>query len=400
MEFALPAPVLDALERVNARGYEAYAVGGCVRDLLRGVTPHDYDICVSCPPEETHACFAGERVIDTGVKHGTVTVLLRGMALEITTFRADGDYADGRHPSSVRFTRSLEEDLKRRDFTVNAMAYHPATGVVDLFDGQGDLKAGVLRCVGDAPTRLTEDALRILRAVRFAAQLDFIIEPQTAQAMRALSGRLSLVSRERIAEELLRALRAPAAARVLPDYPEVLTAALPDYPAQALSAGAKALSRLPGGDEALGLAALLHGCAAEDRQACLRSLRLSKALENSAAQLAALALRPWPLEDTPLLLAQLGREQAERLLLLQQACGAMSAGEAAMRSSGIKQTIADGLPLRLRDLPVTGDDLKALGFSGPAIGEALNELQRMALQGAIPCQREAMLQWLMQKKKQ
>ena len=194
MSFDLPVPVLLAIMRLNERGYEAYAVGGCVRDMLRGVTPNDYDICVSSTPRETHAAFAEERVINTGIQHGTVTVLLGGMALEITTFRADGEYLDGRHPASVRFTDRLTEDLKRRDFTVNAMAYHPITGLVDLFEGEKDLKKHIIRCVGDPEQRLTEDALRILRAVRFASQLNFDIEEPTAQAMHRLRDRLSILS--------------------------------------------------------------------------------------------------------------------------------------------------------------------------------------------------------------
>ena len=391
MDFALPAPVLEALQRVNARGHEAYAVGGCVRDLMRHVTPHDYDICVSCPPEETHACFAGERVIDTGVKHGTVTVLLGGMSLEITTFRADGDYKDGRHPSSVRFTPSLKEDLKRRDFTVNAMAYHPASGVADPFGGQRDLAAGILRCVGDAPTRLSEDALRILRALRFSAQLNFEIDPDTGRAMRQLRGRLALVSRERIAEELLRTVRFPAASRVLAAYSEVFLAAMPDFPACALARGVQALAGLPGGEDALGLAALLHGCDESRRHACLASLKLSKALDGQVSQLAHWADVPFSLADAPVLLAQMGREQMQRLLVLQQACGTISPKEAAERSARMEKALADGLPLRLRELPISGDDLKALGLSGPAIGQTLNALHRQVLRGELPCDREQLL---------
>ena len=392
MYFALPDPVLEALHRVNARGHAAYAVGGCVRDLMRNVTPNDYDICVSCPPEETHACFAGERVIDTGIKHGTVTVLLGGMAMEITTFRTDGDYVDGRHPASVRFTPSLEEDLKRRDFTVNAMAYHPDVGVVDLFDGGKDLELGVLRCVGDARVRFTEDALRILRAIRFSAQLNFEIEANTGLAMRALCGRLKLVSRERIAEELLHTLRYPAAARVLDSFPEVLLAALPEFPAHALQPGTEALARLPGGDEALGLAALLHGCNESALQACLASLKLSKSLESQVHQLAMQVLTPFEARETPVYLAQMGLEQTKRLLQLQQACGVLSENEAAQRIASAEKAIEARFPLQLRDLPISGDDLKGLGFSGPAIGQTLNRLHRAVLLGDLPCDREKLLE--------
>ena len=227
MQFPLPAEVLKALDMITARGYEAYVVGGCVRDLLMGIPPHDYDICTSALPEETKACFCGERVIETGIQHGTVTVLMNGEMLEITTFRTEGDYLDGRHPSSVSFTRSIENDLMRRDFTVNAMAYHPEKGLVDLYGGREDLQDKRLRCVGDAPERLTEDALRILRAMRFSAQLSFAVEESTAQAMHNLKDRLSLISRERIAQELLRMIAFPAAANVLQQFEDIFFAALP-----------------------------------------------------------------------------------------------------------------------------------------------------------------------------
>ncbi len=234
MRFELPPGALDVLRRLNAAGHQAYAVGGCVRDLARGVPPHDYDICTSALPAQTERCFAGERVVETGIKHGTVTVLMAGEPYEITTFRTDGDYLDGRHPQSVAFTDRLTEDLRRRDFTINAMAYHPDIGLRDPFDGQADIARRMIRCVGDAGARFTEDALRILRALRFAAELGFDIAPDTARAMRALSGRLALISRERIAAELLRALNGENAVPVLQAFDTVLLAALPDYPAAAL----------------------------------------------------------------------------------------------------------------------------------------------------------------------
>lgn len=393
MTLPLPAPVLDALQRINRRGFEAYAVGGCVRDLLRGVTPHDYDICVSCTPEETHSCFAGERVIDTGIRHGTVTVLLRGMPLEITTFRADGAYSDGRHPDSVRFTRSLHEDLKRRDFTINAMAYHPKAGVTDLFGGQQDLHARVIRCVGVAAERFTEDALRILRALRFASQLSFTIAPATGEAMHALRERLRLVSRERIADELLRMLRYPAAAGTLAAFPDVFLEALPDFPESALDAGSAALARLPGGDGALGLAALLHGCGDDALQACLASLRLSKALTVETALLATHAREPLAQEAVPLLLARLEQQTLERLITLQRACGLLTAQEAAERAARMADILHKNLPLTLRQLPVSGSDLTALGLSGPEVGHTLEQMHALVLLEKLPCDRDALLQW-------
>ena len=170
---ALPAPVRGALDRLHEAGFEAWIVGGCVRDLLLGRVPTDYDITTSARPEQTKQVFAQERVVETGIRHGTVTVLLEGMPLEITTYRVDGSYSDARHPDGVTFTTSLQEDTARRDFTINAMAYAPGWGLRDGFGGQGDLSRRLIRAVGDPQRRFQEDALRVLRAVRFAAVLDF-----------------------------------------------------------------------------------------------------------------------------------------------------------------------------------------------------------------------------------
>lgn len=391
MRFDLPKPVLDALERLNQSGHSAYIVGGCVRDMLRGVAPHDYDICTSALPQETHACFAQERVIDTGLQHGTVTVLLAGMALEITTFRFDGEYLDGRHPQRVYFSRCLAEDLQRRDFTVNAMAYHPSEGLTDLFDGQKDLQRRLIRCVGGARTRLTEDALRILRAVRFAAQLDFFIEPATAAAMRALRGRLALVSRERVAEELLHTVRAAHAPDVLTDFADVLLAALPEYEPAALAEGIAALRRLPAGDAALRLAALLHACGGTARQRCVDSLHPARAFAADTLTLAEEAKRAFPLPDTALALSRLGEARLRRLLLLQQACGTLSVQEAAARQARMEEALAQKLPLRVRDLAVSGADAQALGLAGAQIGQALEALHAAVLRGEKPNEREALL---------
>ena len=172
----LPDEVQQALAKLEAAGFPAYVVGGAVRDHLRGVTPHDFDLCTAARPEEITDVFAGERVIETGVKHGTVTILLAGKPLEITAFRVEGRYSDCRHPDRVRFVREIEADLGRRDFTVNAMAYSPARGLIDPFGGRMDLERRVLRAVGDPETRFSEDALRILRGLRMAAETGFTLE--------------------------------------------------------------------------------------------------------------------------------------------------------------------------------------------------------------------------------
>ena len=196
----LPDSVEKIIHTLETAGYEAYAVGGCVRDALLGLTPDDWDITTSAEPEEVKALFS--RTIDTGIKHGTVTVRLNGKSFEVTTYRIDGKYEDGRHPEEVTFTKSLEEDLKRRDFTINAMAVNDRTGIVDLFGGQEDLKAGIIRCVGDPMERFSEDALRMMRAVRFAAKLDFSIEEKTKKSISILKDNLRKVSAERIQVEL------------------------------------------------------------------------------------------------------------------------------------------------------------------------------------------------------
>ena len=394
MLFDLPVPVLLAIMRLNAMGYEAYTVGGCVRDMLQGVQPHDYDICVSCTPEQTHACFHDERVIDTGIRHGTVTVLLGGMPLEITTFRTDGKYLDGRHPDTVHFTRSLREDLQRRDFTVNAMAYHPEEGITDLFGGREDLKNRLIRCVGSASERLEEDALRIMRAIRFAAQLDFDIEENTASALHMLRKRLKLVSRERIAEELRKTAAFPAAAEKLSEFPDILFSALPDYAPDALHPGLTALACLPGGDSVCGMAAILYRCDEASLRKCLDSLHLSNAFRDAVFQLARNAGHAFPAEDTAVMLAGMGEEQLKRLLTLQQACGTLSPQEAARRSARMRSALAAGIPLSLQGLPLRGDDLQRMGYHGEQLGDKLRELHLMVLRGQLPCDRAALLSWL------
>ena len=196
----IPAWTQEILQRLHNAGYEAYVVGGCVRDSLLGREPEDWDVTTSATPQEVKSLFS--HTVDTGIQHGTVTVLLRGETCEITTYRIDGNYADGRHPDQVTFTSSLLEDLKRRDFTINAMAYSSESGLVDEFDGLGDLGRGVIRAVGDPRARFEEDALRMMRAIRFAAQLGYEIEEETRAAIRSLSQNLQKVSAERVRAEL------------------------------------------------------------------------------------------------------------------------------------------------------------------------------------------------------
>lgn len=211
MQIQLPEKVHKIINTLEEAGYEAYAVGGCVRDSVLGREPDDWDITTSARPEETKALFS--RTIDTGIRHGTVTVMLDREGFEVTTYRIDGDYEDGRHPKDVTFTASLEEDLKRRDFTINAMAYNERRGLVDLYGGMEDIAAGVIRCVGDARERFTEDALRMMRAVRFSAQLGYRIDETTREAIMLLAPNLQKISAERVQTELIKLVTSPH-----PDY--------------------------------------------------------------------------------------------------------------------------------------------------------------------------------------
>lgn len=228
MTMDMPKNVDTAINLLQSAGFEAYAVGGCVRDSLLGKTPNDWDITTSAKPEDMKSVFAEFHCIDTGIKHGTVTVVIDGEPLEITTFRLDGEYEDNRHPKSVTFTSDLGADLGRRDFTVNAMAYSKKTGTVDLFGGQNDLKNGIIRCVGDPDRRFNEDALRILRALRFASALDFEIEEKTAQSLLKNRALLGNISEERIAKELLKLVCGKGAKRILTDFAPVLFEILPE----------------------------------------------------------------------------------------------------------------------------------------------------------------------------
>lgn len=228
MTMDMPKNVDTAINLLQSAGFEAYAVGGCVRDSLLGKTPNDWDITTSAKPEDMKSVFADFHCIDTGIKHGTVTVVIDGEPLEITTFRLDGEYEDNRHPKSVTFTSDLGADLGRRDFTVNAMAYSKMTGTVDLFGGQNDLKNKIIRCVGDPDRRFNEDALRILRALRFASALDFEIEEKTAQSLLKNCALLGNISEERIAKELLKLVCGKGAKRILTDFAPVLFEILPE----------------------------------------------------------------------------------------------------------------------------------------------------------------------------
>ncbi len=227
----IPSFVLDAIKKIEHSGFEAYVVGGCVRDTLLGKIPVDWDLTTSAEPCEIKQIFSESKIIDIGSKYGTIIVLLNGHKLEITTFRTESEYGDNRHPKTISFTKSLEEDLKRRDFTINALAYNPSKGLIDLFDGIGDLKKRIIRCVGDAKTRFTEDALRIMRALRFSATLGFTLEPETIAAAFSCRRLLINISNERIVTELNRMMLANDPSHVLRIYKGIISAVIPELAA-------------------------------------------------------------------------------------------------------------------------------------------------------------------------
>ena len=363
----MPACPRAAIARLNAAGYEAFAVGGCVRDALLGLPPKDWDIATMAPPREVETVFADCRVVETGLQHGTVTVLFDGQPLEITTYRVDGAYADGRHPDGVIFTPSLSEDLKRRDFTVNAMAWHPESGLFDPFDGKKDLRNGVLRCVGEAACRFHEDALRILRALRFAATYGFVVEKDTAAAVRALAARLHMVSAERVREELFKLICGRWAHRVLREFPTVLP----------FENGA-ALELAP--DDLCLRLALLHFT-----PDMLHALKTDTATARRVERLTTGLSLPLSCERVTLLqaLGLLG-EQDLRLVLSVRGCEEVQ--------KALEVLLAEAPCYTLRQLAVNGNDLTALGLSGAAVGAMLQRLLFAVMRGDCPNERAPLLQ--------
>ena len=268
------AALLDAL---HTAGYAAYAVGGCVRDSLLGRTAHDWDLCTSALPQQVMELFGTEQCIPTGLQHGTVTIKYGGQLYETTTFRTEGSYTDGRHPDAVQFVPDVREDLARRDFTINAMAYNEAEGLVDPFGGQKDLQNGLLRAVGEPQQRFTEDALRILRLYRFAARFGFVLDAATARAARQLAPHLDCISAERIQEELAKLLAAPQPGAYL--EPAVLAVVLPELTPAALEAAKPVVDACPAGEENLPVrwAALLGALGEAGTRRVLKRLRCSNA---------------------------------------------------------------------------------------------------------------------------
>ena len=432
----LDAGAAALLARLHGAGYAAYAVGGCVRDSLLGRTPQDWDLCTSARPEQVLALFGEGQCIPTGLQHGTVTIKYGGQLYETTTFRTEGAYTDGRHPDEVHFVPDVRQDLARRDFTINAMAYNDAEGLIDPFGGQQDLQQGILRAVGDPATRFEEDALRILRLYRFAARFGFAIDPPTGQAARALCAHLDCVSVERIEEELSKLLAAPAPAAYLDE--KILKVIIPELFAPALQAAKPVVDACPAGTEDLPVrwAALLMSLGEDGTRKALKRLRCSNTcIEQTAVLVRGMGgsggrfllghetghsiARPTacgsrvPPQRTVLgetsaapgqdaapdtvirirkLLGRYDLHTVQRLAALGAAMEPERAADFAAQAELAAQLDADGVCCRVSQLAVNGRDLMAAGIpAGPGLRRTLEALLDAVVRGQLPNERQCLL---------
>ena len=431
MKLTLDPGAAALLDTLHAAGYAAYAVGGCVRDSLLGRTAHDWDLCTSALPQQVMELFGAEQCIPTGLQHGTVTIKYGGRLYETTTFRTEGSYTDGRHPDAVQFVPDVREDLARRDFTINAMAYNEAEGLVDPFGGQKDLQNGLLRAVGEPQQRFTEDALRILRLYRFAARFGFALDAATARAARQLAPHLDCISAERIQEELAKLLTAPQPGAYL--EPAVLAVVLPELTPVALDAAKPVVDACPAGEKNLPVrwAALLGALGETDTRRVLKRLRCSNAcIEETAVLVRETAgegvcgsfllghesghsiARPTacgsrvPPQRTVLgetlahagevairrLLGRYGLCTVERLCALCAALHPQDAQNCALAAQRARQLEADGVCCRVSQLAVNGRDLMAAGIpAGPALRRVLEALLDGVIRAEYPNEKPALL---------
>lgn len=396
ISFPLDPGAAALLTRLHAAGHAAYAVGGCVRDSLLGQTPHDWDLCTSATPEQVLELFGEAHCIPTGLQHGTVTVKHGGELYEITTFRTEGAYSDGRHPDHVAFVPDVKEDLARRDFTINAMAYNAEEGLIDPFGGQNDLAAGIVRAVGEPQRRFEEDALRILRLYRFAARFSFAIDPATGQAARALCRHLDCVSEERIAEELSRLLAAPAPGAYL--EAEVLAVIFPELDAAELPESRRILDALEPGMEhvPVRLAALLCPLGEAGARAALRRLKCSNALTGTVATLVREAAAGMPGAALTLTARRfLSRYDLATITDLTALCSAQHPEQAeafAALQQEAARLVETNACCRINQLAVNGRDLMDAGIRpGPGLRRVLDALLEQVLTGQLPNEKAALL---------
>ena len=431
----IPKQIDQVLEKLENAGFEAYIVGGCVRDGIMGKTAHDYDITTSAEPRETERVFADCRVVETGIKHGTVTVLFKGMSVEITTFRVDGDYPDGRHPSNVSFSRNLEDDLARRDFTMNAIAYSPRRGFIDIFGGEADIKSRIIRCVGEPEKRFSEDALRVMRALRFSAVLGFDIEENTKSALLLKKENLKNVSRERIFSELKQLLCGGNVKQVLLEHREVFAEIVPEvremfdynqhskyHNSTLFEHTARAVEAAPQRAE-MRLAMFFHdigkpacrttdengeghyyGHAAKSAELAdkiLRELKCDNALRVRVCEII-------KYHDMPIELSRRAIKRQLSKLGGELFCDVMAAHiaddsakqpftlartETAREAIRIAEEIAEEKPcLDLKALAVNGGDLKGIIEPSPMMGEILGELLNEVVDGTLENEKSALLE--------
>lgn len=429
----LSSAALTVIARLEQAGFDAFAVGGCVRDMLRGVEADDVDITTNATPETIMAVFEGERIIPTGLAHGTVTVLLEGQAFEVTTYRRDGTYSDNRHPDHVTFTTDLTEDLARRDFTVNAMAFHPSKGLIDPFGGQRDLQNGVLRCVGDPYTRFTEDALRILRLLRFMSVLKMHADDTTADAAHALYYRLAAVAAERKRVEWTKMLAGDCFEAVALAFPDVMCEVVPalsplvDFDQQtpyhdydAYTHTVKAVAACPK-DTVVRLAALFHDLGkpmtfftdedgnghfyghADHSEALARDTMTTLRFDNATIHAVLPLIKYHHAQITPdrksvrRWLSRLGEEGLRRLLAVKTADALACKGNTVPPDFCDILTVLDTIIreadcVSLKTLAINGHDLQALGMpAGPSIGAMLNALLEAVMADAVCNERDALV---------
>ena len=408
----IPNDVLLIMNTLAEAGYEAYAVGGCVRDSLLGREPKDWDITTDALPEAVKALF--RRTIDTGIEHGTVTVMRGKTGYEVTTYRLDGAYSDGRHPDSVTFTPELREDLRRRDFTINAMACAADGTLVDLFGGQEDLEKRVVRCVGDPDERFTEDALRILRAVRFSAQLDFAIEPETWEALRRHAPNLVHVSRERILAELTKTLLSEHPERLSELGPAGILEWLPEQFAECHAD--RRAAALPE-ERSIRWTGVFAESAPETVRDLLKELKSDRDTMDRAALLTREVKKPLPetAAETRILLSEIGPERFADLILLKKAGYGLNADTGAAAGIGnpgrtaaerirraetlAAEILSRGDCISLKQLALTGRDLIALGVKpGPELGKKLAFLFRKVLEQPELNEKETLKKLLAEKR--
>lgn len=417
MNFKLPEKVNSIIKRLKANGYEAYAVGGCVRDMVMGVAPNDFDITTSALPEETMQVFKDFRIVETGVKHGTVTVICDHEPFEITTYRIDGDYLDSRHPESVSFSRNLKDDLARRDFTVNTLCYNEEDGLIDLFGGVEDIENGLIRCVGDPEKRFSEDALRIMRALRFSATLGFSIDGETARCIHSQRDLLKNIAVERIRDEFTKLLCGKKAFGVLSEFHDVIEVFIPEFaelfdceqntPYHVYDVGCHTLHALRAieNEKVLKITMFFHdfgkpkakftdshgvdhfkchaSIGAEMSREILKRMRYDNKTVEKVSTLIGIHSEPSPKTktDAKLLLSEVGEENYRDFIKVRRAdCLAKADPHSHDEKLKVMQDLLDGIIgnnecYRLSDLEIDGNDLIKLGFTdGKDISTALQIL--------------------------